>query len=83
MDELEAAAMVLARAVDSDSNEKVELEDGRGAVAGPSPASDVLEVTYRNNIGLPAPRDHEAAEEKVLARPFPPRSTRCPLSQTC
>jgi hypothetical protein len=82
VEELLAAASVLAMAVDSDGEDGMELEDACGGAAAASPASDVVEVEEETIPGVPAGQDDGAAKAKVFAHPTPLHRPACELSHT-
>lgn len=83
MEELLAAASVLAMVVDSDGEDGSDLEDVCGGAAAASPASDVVEAEKENNSDLPAGGDSRAAQAKVSLRPISPVTTPSAPPLTC
>ena len=77
MDELLAAASVLAMDVGSDGDDDTELEDAHGGAVGACGGSDAAEVEKNRNGGLPADQEDEAAKAKVLVRPMLPQIPAC------
>ena len=72
MDEVEAAAAVLAVSVDELSDEGMELESVSGAqeaAEARAPASEAIEAEEENKPDLPAGRDDGAGVRKVSAGP--------------
>lgn len=72
MDELAAAAAVVAMAIDDDAEEDSELEDSPGAAAvhdAPMPDLGAAEADKENESGLPVAANQRAEARKVLMRP--------------
>ena len=70
MDDLAAAASVLAMEVDSDAQDDVEQEDLSGARGGDllqSSLDECCSANKENDAGLPDSRAHGAASKQVLA----------------